>query len=671
VPFRKLIRVVIQNISRSKKNFVFSSIGIIVGITTFTFFFSLSHGIRERVLNRMFPIDQVEVEPTGGGAVDSDEDSGGAGASGPRVAPRRLDKQAIEQLGQIEGVTKTFPKMRARFPMRVEAGIFDRRIGAEGFVEGLEPSRSVVDEMKKNEEACSEQDECRRRNFACTSDEECAYAGMECRDNNRCGPRQYWKSFYDHEVAKVCSNHTDCADAQDGRGVCTYDRWVVIKANMEADAKTLQRTLNSVPHKTPATDKHLIDIDIFPVISEQGSIDDDDVRNARNVGAELWTIGWSSSLNKGVSTTAMKAIKKYGLTLRTFANADDAIAHIESIPKTITSGVCGGRKCELEKAEKYVRGKHHFTPVYKNHSTGECPSRLYCATRSTQTKKGRCSPYMPVIIAPMMIDFYNATVVSQLKTRPIPTPCFVLGLKGYFWLGYSFLSKSVPKPWQRIRWAEVVGFSDKAMQLGGTVPLGYMERFNRFYLGPNSTKYYDSVLLQVPRNENVAEVIEEIKKKNFDLSSRSKLAQKAGDMLKIITWTFILISIIIIIISAMNISHTFLMVIFERQHEIGIMRAIGASQMAIRKIVLAESALIGLVGGVVGNVLSYGVSRFVNLLVASLSKRIPLIPDNLFIYDWKLIVGSIGFALVFCIVGAWVPANRAAKMDPAAVLTSA
>jgi len=272
---------------------------------------------------------------------------------------------------------------------------------------------------------------------------------------------------------------------------------------------------------------------------------------------------------------------------------------------------------------------------------------------------------------PLMIDFYNANVVSQLDTQPLNNECFVLGLKGYFWLGFSFLRESQPKRWQRLRWAEIVGFSNKAMHLGGTVPLGYVERFNQFYLGGHATENYDTALLQVPRNEEVASVIERIHEQRYELSSYSRDAQKAAQMMLMITLTFLLISLIIIIISAMNISHTFLMVIFERQREIGIMRAIGASKWDIRKIILGESALIGLAAGIFGNGLSYSLSRLVNGLASDLRERFPVIPDDFFIYDWKLILGSVGFALCFCLLGAWIPANRAAKMDPAVVLTRA
>jgi putative ABC transport system permease protein len=198
-----------------------------------------------------------------------------------------------------------------------------------------------------------------------------------------------------------------------------------------------------------------------------------------------------------------------------------------------------------------------------------------------------------------------------------------------------------------------------------------VKRFNRYFLGSDDIKRFDSVLLQITRNEKVAEVIEDIGSRGFELSRGSKFARKAGEMLMIVTLAFLMISLIIIVISAMNISHTFLMVVFERQREIGVMRAIGATQWDIRKIILIESMLIGFVAGIIGNLAGFGVSRIVNLTADSLRGRFPLIPDDFFIYSWELVLGSIVFALVFCLVGAWVPANRAAKLDPAVVLTNA
>ena len=655
MPLKKLIRVVLQNILRSKKNFIFSSIGIIVGITTFTFFIALSQGIRDRVLNRIFPIDQLEIEPIGGVAAsassEKDEQAsvGGVLTSGPRL----LNAQAIKQLSGIPGVDQAFPKMRARFPAKFETGILNRRMAGEGFIEGMEVSQQVEDEMRGFEAGCSNQEDdlCRRREVNCLHNADCPHEGMECTEG-MCRPRAYWRSFTDKHARPPCESKAECDTDQ----VCAYDKWVILKVRRKDQIEPIIKAAASTVHP------HL-DVDLYMAIAEVGSVTERNVKEAERAEAEIWAVGQT------ISDFARKELEKRDVVVRDFAEVSEVQLYLEALTKHPGQGQCAGQACILERAEKDI-GSWKYFEVYDNHR-GECQPGLYCAARNVLSREGRCEAYMPAALNPLMVDFYNSNVVSQLGTQPLPNPCLVLGLKGYFRLGFSFLRSSMDPVWQKIRWAEVVGFTDKAMHLGGTVPLGYVTRANRFFLGPESIEHYDSVLLQIPRNEQVSGVIEQVQKQSFDLSSSSKFARKAGEMLAIVTLTFLLISIIIIVISALNISHTFLMVVFERQREIGVMRAIGASRWDIRKIILSESMLIGLVAGLVGNGASYLLSRLVNLLGEGLRERFPLIPEDFFIYSWPLVVGAIAFALIFCLAGAWVPANRAAKLDPAVVLSSA
>ncbi len=655
MPLKKLIRVVLQNIARSKKNFVFSSIGIIVGIGTFTFFLALSQGIRDRVLNRIFPIDQLEIESIGGVAASASDDGeqsgiGGVLAGGPRI----MDQPAVDQLRSISSVEAAYPKMRARFPAKIETGILDRRMAGEGFIEGLEISEKVVSDMRAFEGTCSNaesEDMCRRREVSCRRHADCPHEGFECIEG-MCRTREYWRSFRDKHAREPCTAASQCGEGL----VCSYDRWLILKTRKKEQLKPVRLAARRVKHDQ-------LDMDLYVAVARVGAVTLDDVMNAERSKAEIWSVGAQ------ISDEAREALRRHSVVVHEFATVEEALAHVGQLPTSLKQGECAGVSCMLEQSEINI-GSWKYFEVYDNHR-GDCPAQGYCAARNVLSKRGRCASYMPVALNPMMIDFYNSTVVSQLGTQALPNPCFVLGLKGYFRLGFSFLRTSMEPVWQKIRWSEIVGFSDKAMHLGGTVPLNYVERFNHFFLGPQSIEYYDSVLLQIPRNEQVAGVIEQVRKQSFDLSRNSKFARKAAEMLMVVTLTFLLISIIIIVISAMNISHTFLMVVYERQREIGVMRAIGASRWDIRKIVLAESGLIGLLAGVVGNGASFGVSRLVNILAEGLRERFPVIPEDFFIYSSVLVAGSIAFALIFCLLGAWVPANRAAKLDPAVVLSSA
>jgi putative ABC transport system permease protein len=108
----------------------------------------------------------------------------------------------------------------------------------------------------------------------------------------------------------------------------------------------------------------------------------------------------------------------------------------------------------------------------------------------------------------------------------------------------------------------------------------------------------------------------------------------------------------------------------ERRYEIGVMRALGATRSDIRRIVLGEAALIGLIGGVLGEALAFGASQIVNLAAAKALTSVPFKPDDFFAYDPTVLAGALVFSIIFCVIGAWMPARRASRVDPARVLVT-
>ncbi|OLP65871.1 ABC transporter permease YtrF precursor [Bacillus pumilus] len=80
----------------------------------------------------------------------------------------------------------------------------------------------------------------------------------------------------------------------------------------------------------------------------------------------------------------------------------------------------------------------------------------------------------------------------------------------------------------------------------------------------------------------------------------------------------IFVGCIAVIISAIGIFNTMTMAVTERTQEIGIMKAIGASPSIIKRMFLMESAYIGVIGSMIGIVISYLISFGVNLIIPAL-----------------------------------------------------
>jgi hypothetical protein len=95
----------------------------------------------------------------------------------------------------------------------------------------------------------------------------------------------------------------------------------------------------------------------------------------------------------------------------------------------------------------------------------------------------------------------------------------------------------------------------------------------------------------------------------------------------------------------------------RRGREIGVRLAVGASPAGVRRMILGEALRVGSIGVVVGSVLGLAVGQVLAALFVDLDAFDPG-------------VSAIAALLLFvaCGVAAWVPARRASRLDPAAVL---
>jgi putative ABC transport system permease protein len=128
------------------------------------------------------------------------------------------------------------------------------------------------------------------------------------------------------------------------------------------------------------------------------------------------------------------------------------------------------------------------------------------------------------------------------------------------------------------------------------------------------------------------------------------------------------IGMIGITVASLGIANTMVMSILERYREIGIMKAVGATDGDVQKIFLYESGMIGLLGGIFGLLLAIAVSFIINQIINAVASRqgVPFI--HYFDFSWWLCLAAIGFSiLVSLLAGIW-PTLRAARVDPVVAL---
>ncbi|TMQ21969.1 MAG: ABC transporter permease [Deltaproteobacteria bacterium] len=305
-----------------------------------------------------------------------------------------------------------------------------------------------------------------------------------------------------------------------------------------------------------------------------------------------------------------------------------------------------------------------------------CPSpdRYYCDEIDRT-----CHHRVPVVMSPTMIEIYNGQF-AKAHRLPIADLDFIRfvtqrgglnAMRFSIGLGLTTIAGSNTNISRRkVRRVEavLVGISNKAMPIGMTMPIPYIQRWNREFLGDEAATSYSSIIVRL-RDRNRIAVFSQWLQDDLDLRLEDSLGEKFATALFVIRLVLVLISLVIIAISSINIAHNFFMQVTERRRELGLLRAVGATQRDVLMVVLGEAALIGLIGGVIGVVLGFGLAAGIDWGSAHYLPRFPYKPDSWFHFKWWIILGGLVCASGFSVLGGYLPARRAKAMEPAQALT--
>jgi len=121
-------------------------------------------------------------------------------------------------------------------------------------------------------------------------------------------------------------------------------------------------------------------------------------------------------------------------------------------------------------------------------------------------------------------------------------------------------------------------------------------------------------------------------------------------------------------VASLGIINTLVMAILERRREIGILKALGASDGDVKQLFFAEAGVMGLFGGILGVAMGWAIGRAINIGVNLYLQRQELAPEKIWSVPWWLAAGGIAFAVLVSLMAGLYPASRAAKLDPVQAL---
>jgi ABC-type antimicrobial peptide transport system permease subunit len=188
-------------------------------------------------------------------------------------------------------------------------------------------------------------------------------------------------------------------------------------------------------------------------------------------------------------------------------------------------------------------------------------------------------------------------------------------------------------------------------------------------LAEGQSEGYDSAVVRVKDPVEITEVRKKINDAGFSSFSIVDQLDQIRVVFLIIDSVLGLLGGISLLVASFGIANTMIMSILERTREIGIMKAIGAEDREIKLIFFVEAAVIGVLGGVIGVLVAWGIDTLANRL----AYQFILKPQGASFVDFfslppYLCIGAILFALFVSILAALYPASRAARIDPVRAL---
>ncbi len=220
---------------------------------------------------------------------------------------------------------------------------------------------------------------------------------------------------------------------------------------------------------------------------------------------------------------------------------------------------------------------------------------------------------------------------------------------------------------------EVVGCFQLVGSAGGYVAYTTFEDLNRLMGLGNRTNTYKIASTQENMSSeaqnDLAHIIDQHLKasgyKVKEIQPGQALNNNATQGLNVLTYVLLVMALLTALVGSIGLTGTMSLNVMERRREIGVLRAIGASDRKVINIVLVEGLLIGIMSWIIGSLASLPISKMLSNAIFY----------SLFGADWGVSIDPLGYllwllmVLVLSLFSSLLPARNAARLTIREVLS--
>ena len=188
-------------------------------------------------------------------------------------------------------------------------------------------------------------------------------------------------------------------------------------------------------------------------------------------------------------------------------------------------------------------------------------------------------------------------------------------------------------------------------------------------LGPDEYSGVELAVIDPRQAPAIKQVVAQQLGKTYRVQTRYEQNQSLYSVMSTEKWVIYIVLTLILIVAAFNMVGALTMLVWEKQKDIQVLKALGASDGMIQRIFLSEGLLLALVGGGGGILLAATICllqiKYKLIPLQGGSFLIDYYPVKLVATDFLLVLSTIG---VIALLASWLPARKAAS-QPIALKT--